>query len=163
CSVPRPTAPAPSPRKLSPSPRLARTASGPSTRPHRTSTTCTKSRSPRRARRSSATSTARRAPRACGASAARATSCGGRGVSITRAGHFQPQYGGATIKVPEKPVAAGQQSEWINIGPFCRLVHDEGLTLTLPGAGPFDVQVARDPAGKDVVGDVKLSSGETLL
>src|SRR5207244_300470 len=56
-------------------------------------------------------------------------------LTVSRAGHFQPQYGGATTKVPAaKAVAAGQWSEWVNVGPFCRLVHDEGLTLTLPGA-----------------------------
>ena len=34
-----------------------------------------------------------------------------------------------------------------NIGPFCRLVHDEGLFLTLPGAAKFSVAFARDAAG----------------
>src|SRR4029077_1477144 len=54
-------------------------------------------------------------------------------LEVSRGGHFQPQYGGATTKVPAAAVKAGQWSEWYNIGPFCRLVHDEGLTLTLPG------------------------------
>jgi hypothetical protein len=70
-------------------------------------------------------------------------------LTVRRAGHFQPRYGGATIQLPhaddpkakEQPtVAAGAWSPWINIGPFCRLVHDEGLTLSLPGAAEIAVQ-----------------------
>jgi hypothetical protein len=84
-------------------------------------------------------------------------------LTINRAGHFQPQYGGATMKLPDTPVGSGQWSSWVNIGPFCRLVHDEGITIILPGAGPLEVQVARDAAGKDVVGDVKVTSGEAIV
>lgn len=81
----------------------------------------------------------------------------------SRRGHFQPDYGGATGKFPAAATPAGQWSEWFNIGPFCRLVHDEGLTLTLPGAGEFAVQFARDAAGKELVGDLKLASGEWVV
>lgn len=84
-------------------------------------------------------------------------------LSVSRAGHFQPNYGGATTKIPEKSVPAGQWSEWVNIGPFCRLVHDEGLWLSLPTPGTFAVQFARDEAGKDLVGDVKIASGEAVV
>lgn len=85
-------------------------------------------------------------------------------LSITRAGHFQPQYGSARLEVPEKDVAAGQWSEWTNIGPFCRLVHDEGLWLKLPEFnGQFRIQVARDAVGRDLVGDVTLTSGEAIV
>jgi hypothetical protein len=84
-------------------------------------------------------------------------------LTIARAGHFQPNYGGATAKFPAAPVAAGQWSEWCNIGPFCRLVHNEGLWLTLPGATEFAVQVARDAEGKDVVGDLKVASGQAIV
>jgi hypothetical protein len=84
-------------------------------------------------------------------------------LRITRAGHFHPNYSSATVKFPAKAVSAGAWSEWSNVGPFCRLVHDEGLKLELPGAGEFAIQFARDRAGKDVVGDVKLKSGESVV
>ncbi len=84
-------------------------------------------------------------------------------LTIARTGHFQPQYGGATIKVPEKPLAPGQVSGWINIGPFCRLVHDEGLTLSLPGAKGVAVEFARDAAGNDKVGSLTLLNDETVV
>lgn len=84
-------------------------------------------------------------------------------LQVSRRGHFQPQYGGATAKFPAAAVAPGQWSTWFNIGPFCRLVHDEGLTLTLAGAPEFAVQVARDPAGKDLVGDLKVRNGEEIV
>ena len=84
-------------------------------------------------------------------------------LSISRAGHYQPQYGGATTMVPEAPVPAGAWSGWVNIGPFCRLVHNEGLTMTLPGAGSFSVQFALDASGNEIAGDLKLNSGETAV
>jgi hypothetical protein len=85
-------------------------------------------------------------------------------LAISRAGHFQPNYGGASTQMPAEPVPAGQWSEWFNIGSFCRLVHDEGLTLNLAGAaGEFGVQLARDPAGKDRIADLKLHSGEAVV
>ena len=84
-------------------------------------------------------------------------------LSVSRRGHFQPNYGGAETKVPAAPVGAGEWSQWHNIGPFCRLVHDEGLWLALPGAGKFKVQFARDAAGKDVVGDSEVQSGESVV
>ncbi|MFO0880426.1 MAG: beta-galactosidase trimerization domain-containing protein [Gemmataceae bacterium] len=82
-------------------------------------------------------------------------------LTVSRGGHFQPNYGGATEKFPAKPVAAGAWSEWFNIGPFCRLVHDEGLTLTLPGSA-IEIDFARDPAGKDNVGTMTVASGEVV-
>ncbi|MFO0825207.1 MAG: hypothetical protein U0792_19160 [Gemmataceae bacterium] len=93
-------------------------------------------------------------------------------LTVSRAGHYQPNYGGATTTLPEPAnpkakdvptVAPGQWSEWINIGPFCRLVHDEGLTVNLPGAKEFPLQFARDAAGKDIVGDMKAVSGEPVV
>ncbi|HZT83755.1 MAG TPA: hypothetical protein VFA26_26225, partial [Gemmataceae bacterium] len=93
----------------------------------------------------------------------RNTSTAAAQLTVTRNGHFQPQYGGATAKFPARPVAAGQWSEWFNVGPFCRLVHDEGLFLTLPGAAEVAVQFARDPAGKEVVGDCTVKSGEAVV
>ena len=84
-------------------------------------------------------------------------------LQAARRGHFQPNYGGATAKFPAAAVAPGQWSAWFNLGPFCRLVHDEGLVLTLPGAKEFGVQLARDPAGKDLVGDLRLASGDEIV
>jgi hypothetical protein len=92
-------------------------------------------------------------------------------LKVTRNGHFQPQYGGATIELPiaaptvkdGATVAAGQWSGWHNIGPFCRLVHDEGLMLSLAGAKAFAVQVARDADGKDLVGDLTVQDGEAIV
>jgi hypothetical protein len=84
-------------------------------------------------------------------------------LNVSRAGHYQPNDGGATTKVPGKPVPAGQWSVWHNIGPFCRLVHDEGLTLTLPEGGSFAVEFARDEAGKDLVGALTVTSGEAVV
>jgi hypothetical protein len=92
-------------------------------------------------------------------------------LTITRNGHFQPQYGSAKMELPpadpktkDAPtVAAGAWSEWYNIGPFCRLVHDEGLYLSLPGAQEFAVQVARDVGGKDIVGDLLVQNGEAIV
>lgn len=79
-------------------------------------------------------------------------------MTASRAGHMQPNYGGATATFPAKDVPPGQWSEWFNIGPFCRLGHDEGLTLTLPGAATFKVQFARDAAGKDTAGEVTVAA-----
>ncbi len=92
-------------------------------------------------------------------------------LTVARNGHFQPQYGAAKTELPpaaakakEPPtVAAGQWSDWYNIGPFCRLVTDEGLLVTLPGAKEFAVQVARDEGGKDVVGDLTVQNGEAIV
>ena len=84
-------------------------------------------------------------------------------IAVTRNGHFQPNYGAATEKFPANPVAAGQWSEWFNIGPLCRLVHDEGLFFELPGTKSIELQFARDDKGTAVVGDCKLSNKECAV
>lgn len=81
---------------------------------------------------------------------------------VSRSGHYQPNYGGATAKFPDRPTPAGVWSEWVNIGPFCRLVHDEGLTLSLPGGEAVQVEFARDAAGQDAVGTMAVASGEAV-
>lgn len=78
-------------------------------------------------------------------------------------GHYQPNYGAASTKVPEKPVAAGQFSEWLNIGPFLHLVHNEGLVFEVPGASAVPIQFARDPVGKEIVGDLTLKPKEVAV
>ncbi|HVK13547.1 MAG TPA: hypothetical protein VM597_32670, partial [Gemmataceae bacterium] len=82
-------------------------------------------------------------------------------LTVTRGGHFQPQYGGATTKIVG--AAATEWSKWEDVGPFCRLVHDEGLTMSCGTARPFLVQFARDPDGKDLVGELELSDGEAAV
>ncbi len=78
-------------------------------------------------------------------------------------GHFQPNYGGREASFPEKPVDPGSWSEWFNIGPFCRLVHDEGLWLRLEGADKLDVQVSTDANGRRIVGKLAISNGEAIV
>lgn len=83
----------------------------------------------------------------------------------TPTGHYQPNYGGRATEIPEAaPVPPGQWSPWVNIGPFCRLVHDEGIVVSLPGAtGPIEVEAARDAAGADRAGSAALPNGETFV
>ena len=80
-----------------------------------------------------------------------------------RIGHWQPQYSGAVTDIPEAPVGPGKWSPWTNIGPFCRLVYNEGLHLSLPGAETIKVQLARDAGGKDLVGEVTVPNGEAVI
>ena len=83
----------------------------------------------------------------------------------TPTGHYQPNYGGRQTAIPENAdVAPGQWSPWVNIGPFCRLVHDEGIDVSLANAsGPIEIEAARDAAGKDAAGAIKLPNGETFM
>jgi hypothetical protein len=80
-------------------------------------------------------------------------------------GHYQPIYSPRTTQIPEgDAVPPGQWSPWVHIGPFCRLVHDEGLEATLPGAtGPIEIEAARDAAGHEPAGAVAIPSGETFV
>lgn len=84
-------------------------------------------------------------------------------LTLSRQGHFQPNYGGAKIQVPEADVAPGQWSPWVNIGHFCRLVHDEVLNASVPGGGAIEIEVARGRDGSDGVGAVTLQSGATFV
>ncbi|OGV62298.1 MAG: hypothetical protein A2498_00115 [Lentisphaerae bacterium RIFOXYC12_FULL_60_16] len=78
-------------------------------------------------------------------------------------GHFQPNYGGWNIKVPDAPVAAGQWSSWYNLGTKLTLVHDEGVYLTAEGNATIEVQFALDSAGKNLVGDLKVPNGDPVV
>lgn len=91
------------------------------------------------------------------------TSAAAAKLAVSRAGHYQPNYGGENAQFPDAPVAPGQWSPWFNIGPFCRLVHDEGLTVSLAGAAAIPLQFARGPAGQDIVGDLQVASGEGVV
>jgi hypothetical protein len=86
-------------------------------------------------------------------------------LSAGTSGHMQPLYGGQNGVFPAKgqPVAAGAWSAWFNIASICRLGHEEGVALSLPAGATFDLEVARDAAGKDVVGSVKVANGDVLI
>lgn len=83
----------------------------------------------------------------------------------TPVGHMQPLYGGQSGEFPAKdqPVAPGAWSPWFNLATILRLGHDEGVIANLPGATAFELQIARDAAGKDLVGDLKLANDEPFL
>ncbi|MBY0229693.1 MAG: beta-galactosidase trimerization domain-containing protein [Gemmataceae bacterium] len=95
----------------------------------------------------------------------RNTSKAAAAMKAERGGHLQPQYGGATKSFPEKPVAPGEWSGWFDIGSFCRLAHDEGLTLSVAGTASFPVQFARDADGKRPAGEVEVTpeSGQVFI
>jgi len=84
-------------------------------------------------------------------------------LKVSRRGHFQPDYGGASVEVPDAPVAPRQWSPWINIGPFCRLVHNETLRMTLPQPAGFQVQFARDSGGRQLVGDLTVREDDVVV
>src|ERR1051326_907559 len=83
----------------------------------------------------------------------------------TPVGHMPPLYGPQSAEFPAKdqPVAPGAWSPWFNLAPILRLAHDEGVTANLPGAATFELQVARDAAGHDLVGDLKLANDEPFV
>lgn len=73
-------------------------------------------------------------------------------------GHYQPlNYVGGSTEIPTDAVPAGAWSAWTNIAPFCMLVHQDGLEITLADADGYTVQVARDAAGQDLVGDMQIA------
>lgn len=78
-------------------------------------------------------------------------------------GHFQPNYGGFTLKIPDAPVAAGQWSGWINIGPKLTLLHDEGLNMSIKGAGKLDLEFALDSKGKRDVGKLTINNNDPVV
>jgi hypothetical protein len=89
-------------------------------------------------------------------------------VKGVTAGHMQPLYGGQEGKFPGADVAPGQWSGWFNIASICRLAHEEGVWLSLTGADAksrptFDVEVSRDPEGKDVIGRMTVANGQSII
>ncbi|MBA3684399.1 MAG: beta-galactosidase trimerization domain-containing protein [Planctomycetes bacterium] len=84
-------------------------------------------------------------------------------LTASTAGHMQPLYGGQSGTFPDGDVAPGQWSGWFNIATICRLAHDEGVTLNLPGAADIEVEVARDPEGKELRGQATVPNGEALI
>lgn len=97
----------------------------------------------------------------------------------THFGHFTWHCGPKKGVVPEKAVAAGQWSPWVNINTIVELVTDEGLQLTLvdgslddraAGVAPplagvkasIPVQVALDPAGRKPLGALAVPNSGTI-
>lgn len=78
-------------------------------------------------------------------------------------GHYQPNYGGWQVDVPQDPVPRGKWSAWIDIGPRLTLVHDEGICMSLPGAKRFPLEIARDPAGQDIISALTVTNGDAVL
>ena len=85
---------------------------------------------------------------------------GDNGLTISRRGHYQPNYGGAKLKLQG---GTDGWSKWQNIGPFCRWVHDEGIWFDSGGSQQVQVQFALDESGKKQVGDMTLKSGEVAV
>ncbi|MDP6357538.1 MAG: beta-galactosidase trimerization domain-containing protein [Planctomycetota bacterium] len=83
-------------------------------------------------------------------------------ITLRRAGHYQPSYGGASASFPEIAVAPDKWSNWFNFGPFCRLVHNEGLWLSVKGADVVPIQIAQDVSGQQMIGDLKVPNGEAI-
>lgn len=84
-------------------------------------------------------------------------------LAVSRAGHFQPNYGGANAQLPDAPVPAGDWSPWFNIGPFCRLVHDEGVWMTVKDAASIPLEFARQPDGSDKAGTLTVANGDPVV
>ena len=76
-----------------------------------------------------------------------------------RIGHYQPRYSGWRFDLPET-AEPGQWSNWYNLGPHLNLIHDDPVHLTVEGASEIPVQLALDPEGKQIVGDVTVASGD---
>ena len=84
-------------------------------------------------------------------------------MKASTAGHMQPLYGGQSGTYPVDPVQPGQWSEWFNIAAICRMVHEEGVFVTLPAGVTFDVEVARDSAGRDKVSSLKVENDDAIV
>jgi hypothetical protein len=84
-------------------------------------------------------------------------------MNLRVAGHYQPDYGGAQGNFPAEAVQPGEWSSWFNTAPTMKLVHEEGAWLSIKDAKEFPVQVARDAAGKDIVGNLTVQNGEAVV
>ncbi|MDP6637460.1 MAG: beta-galactosidase trimerization domain-containing protein [Phycisphaerae bacterium] len=80
----------------------------------------------------------------------------------TNFGHHTWHCGPAKGAFPDLPVAAGQWSPWFNINRVVRLVTDEGLRVSISGAGKIPVEVALDAGGQQVLGRLEVPNGESI-
>ncbi len=89
-------------------------------------------------------------------------------LRVTRRGHYTPDFSHSSTHCPADLVDPAEWSPWVNIGPFCRLVHNEGLYLTLINGSAavltnaFAVEFSRTPDGGDPVGAATLDSGDVM-
>lgn len=93
---------------------------------------------------------------------------------FTHFGHFTWHCGPKRGVVPNEAVPPGQWSPWVNINRVVELITDEGLQVTLidgasdakqPPAlatGRFNVEFALDERGRNRLGELSLSNGETI-
>ena len=98
---------------------------------------------------------------------------------FTHFGHFTWHCAPKRGLVPEKPVAPGGWSPWVNINDVVELLTDEGLQVTLisgedegraassaasltGGSTKIPVQVALDPAGRKMLGELEMLGGQTI-
>ncbi len=96
---------------------------------------------------------------------------------FTHFGHFTWHCAPKRGVVPEKPVATEAWSPWVNINEVVELLTDEGLQVTLidaaegvdpkaaeplAAARPVAVQLALDPAGRQLLGELEIPSGDTI-
>ena len=80
----------------------------------------------------------------------------------TNFGHHTWHCAPARGTFPAEPVAAGKWSPWFNINRVVRLVTDEGLRITVKGAGKVPVEVAMDSGGKRMLGRLDVPNGESV-
>lgn len=78
-------------------------------------------------------------------------------------GHYTVACGARRGRFPAEPVDPGRWSPWFDVArDIVHLVTEEGIAVTLDGAGEIPVQVALDAAGKKIVGDLKVPNGESV-
>jgi len=89
-------------------------------------------------------------------------------LRVTRHGHYNPDYSNPSTNCPAALVNPSEWSPWFNIGPFCRLVHNEGLYLTLINGSAtvqtnaFAVEFSRTPDSSNLVGAATLNSDDVM-
>lgn len=76
--------------------------------------------------------------------------------------HFQPNYRGSTKTYPDQAVAPGAWSEWVNVGPDLRLVHNEAMTPELQGADTIEIEFARDEDGKQLIAAINVAKADKI-
>jgi len=98
---------------------------------------------------------------------------------FTHFGHFTWHCAPKRAVVPVEAVAAGQWSPWVNINEVVELLTDEGLQVTLidgevegraarsaesltSGSTTIPVQVALDPQGRNMLGELDVPDGGTI-
>jgi len=80
----------------------------------------------------------------------------------TNFGHHTWHCAPARGSFPAEPVAPGTWSPWFTINRVVRLVTDEGLRITVKGAGKIPVEFALGPGGKRTLGRLDVPSGESV-